>query len=464
MANIDISKGLFTNASDEGLGVRSPVFYNGIIDLDGVNKRRPGDTEFCDTSSSLQVEALYWWDEQNILIAVSSGVIYSVNELGTATALTGATLLPEKAVDFASNGNTLVMANGTRLVKYSAGDSVVSQVTATNSPEKASSVVFLDGYFLANEVGTGVVSFSNLNDLDTWDVENFFSAESNPDNIEKLLVQDRKLVIIGRNSTEIWINDGTNPFSRVQTIERGTEAGNSVVKVQGDYILLDDKLKITDSQGNILSTPIDNTITGLADRDDATAYLYEYKGRLIYVITFEQAKRTFCYDLQVQQWYEWSEYAATTGDHTHFKGISYAHCRKWNKHVIGHKSNGKIYLLDESVFTTDGSMIFFSKQIHNVTHGTIGLKRPAKLLIKARTGEGVGTTAAATMIVRYRTDDGVWTSGIHLDLLADGSQVFSSIIRRLRPYRVRDWEFIVTDDTNFELVMLEEDVEVGNDS
>jgi hypothetical protein len=474
MARVPINnfgKGLNLTDSAESLSADVSVFLNGMIDRNGNNRRRPGDTEFADTSVTKAIISTYWWDEQSVVICVDEeGAVSSISEGGSVTSITGDDFRAGTKVKFASNGDTLYMVNGTSLNKLNAGDTTITQISDGDLPEFLNDVVILDNFIFVSELNSGRFYRSEpiVGSVDpTFETEQVYTAEFAPDQIQRLLSINGSLVILGRSSSELWRNssDGS-AVVRTSANSRGIEEKETLAQLGDDYIVLNSLRHVVNRNGDILNGAVLGQFSELSSTADAFAFIQNYKGNPHYVIVFPSADNTYAMDLKNREWIQWTEYTSGSGATPRWKAESYVHARKWNKHIIGHNSNGKLYELDDSKYVGDSSdIILFQKQIDNISLGTLNLKEPKKLILKFKAGKGIASAlnTEATALVRYRIDGRDWTQPIAMTLYAQGDRVFESVIRRVRPFRLMDIEVVVADNVDFEWVGMEFDGTVLED-
>ena len=91
------------------------VFVNEL----GDTVKRPCLQPWVDLGSTTGTDGLFWWDEQQALVAVNNGVAFKIiNSTGEYTPLVGATVPVGNKVSFASSGSILLYTNGGPIVKY----------------------------------------------------------------------------------------------------------------------------------------------------------------------------------------------------------------------------------------------------------------------------------------------------------------------------------------------------------
>ena len=170
----------YRNVDETQLDALQSIVQDAIVDELGMTVKRPGLKLFVDLGTSSSIDGLYWWNAKLMLIVVSAGRVWKITDAaGTKTELTGSTALKTGVrVTFATDGTTLIMANGGAMVTTT-GSSLVTMADV-DAPTTVSHVAYLDGYVLANKTGTATFYFSAINDMLTWGAADFASANATP--------------------------------------------------------------------------------------------------------------------------------------------------------------------------------------------------------------------------------------------------------------------------------------------
>lgn len=290
-------------------------------------------------------------------IEVMGGVRYTVsgNNLYSGTSAVGY-IDGSGIVDIAHNGTQLVIVTsaGTGYVyTVSAG---LSQITDTDFPP-ASSVDYMDGYFLFSEMNSGIFFISALNDATDVDALDFATAESAPDNLVRVFVDHREVWLMGTETNEIWINTGATdfPFERQEGAvnEKGCIAKASVAKADNSIYWLDKDGIVRRADGynpiRISTHSIENAISQ-GTLADAEAFTYVQEGHEFYVLTVPGAG-TFVYDAATLLWHE--RESRTDGvSEGRWRASGYA--QSGNTHYVGDYENGNVYTLDLDTYQENG--------------------------------------------------------------------------------------------------------------
>jgi hypothetical protein len=426
--------------------------------------KRPGLTEKVDLGTNLPIDGLYWWDKQQVVLAVSGGRVWKITDgTGTKMELFGSTALQQgQVVTFADDGVKCVMANGGRMV-YT--DLLTLTVVADpDAPTAVTHVAHLDGYIHANEVGSGRDHWSEIDDLTDWRALSFFSAESDPDDLVAMKVAFREIIALGRQSVEFWVNDGVAPFSRIPGSAQpyGTEAANSLAQVGKTWMWLSNARRLVTMQGREVvevSSPYDRVIQRYVSVDDAVGYTVSIDGYPIYLLNFPTAKATLAYNYQTQAWHKWGFWDSARGEHQRYRGQTYCYARAWNQHLVGDYANGLIYTADRQTFTDNGDPIRTLLRTGHISHGASVTKRSNAVRLHCKRGAGNAQVADPQIMMRRRVDNAAsWTQERWKSLGRVGEHKPYIDWRRNGIYRDVQYEFSHSDDSDFVIMGANEDV------
>jgi hypothetical protein len=446
---LPISSATYLNVNKESLTVEGAQLLDGYVTEKGASKRRHGSTQFVDLGTGFPVEGLFYWQDKDLMFAVSNKTLYKVEENGTATSLAGDLLTGLSKPTFVVVRNKLFVTDGGKPI-YTNGTDNAAFLTDADAPTEASHVAVLDNYLLANSVTNGTVLFSDPLDPLVQSASDFFSPDAVSDTLQAIGATQREILLLGSESLEFYRNDGSTPFSANpnRLIGKGTLAKNT--KVENGVL-------------KVVSTPYDQEIREMTTVDDAFAYDMRVDGRGFYVLSFPTEDRTLVYDYFIDQWSEWGLWNSATGNYARYIGNSYSYAKKWNKHLIGSKDDGKILQLDKDTYQDNGTDIQWRKKTGHIDHGTSQRKNSKELLIRVRSGEGDSSDSAENpeILVRWKNDNNNhWNNFRSIKLKKIGNTEFIARLHQLGQYRSRQWDFVFTDNVDLEIVSVEEDVEI----
>lgn len=172
------------------------------------------------------------WSYGGYLFAVCGIEVYKIDTSWNAVLIGNVSGTGQ--VSIADNGTQMFIAcNGPSYI-YNLTTNAFSQITDEDFPG-ASTVSYLDGYFVFNQPDSQLIWVSEILDGTQIDPLSFASAEGAPDGVVSTIVDHRELWVFGTNSVEVWYDAGTAdfPLARVQGAfnELGCAATFSVAKL-----------------------------------------------------------------------------------------------------------------------------------------------------------------------------------------------------------------------------------------
>lgn len=268
-------------------------------------------------------------------------------------------------VRFADNGRVALIVNGTYTYSLDLKKLTLTRLSGSAIP-RSTHVVFLDGRFVFNKANTGQFHWSDLYSTNV-NALSYATAESTPDNVTAIIeFNSTELWLFGSQSVERYYGTGSAnaPFSRLSggAMSFGCFAPDSIVSLSTGVIWLGVSefggSQIVMSAGGIperISThALEEEIASFSKTTDAMAYAYQMEGHVFYVISFPSANTTFCFDVSTGLWHQRS-FANAQGLHERHRSQHHAYFN--NIHIVGDYRNGKLYQLDNNVFTDDGELI-----------------------------------------------------------------------------------------------------------
>lgn len=260
------------------------------------------------------------------IIAKSGTALYRVTQtglpgVGTATAITGATIEGDFRMVAEGNESVVVLACGTKV--YSTDGATVSQITFPSSFQVAA-VDTLNSYFLfASELGRfywSAVGGTTVSALD------YATAESQPDVLLTLKVAGDVLWLFGRLSLEAWqpTGDLDLPFQRIggrifgigvtarETVQRLNVGGTDTVCWLGTDRRV---YRLNPNPERISDHALEEVLQGLSistagDGSNPYATTYSWNGHDFYVLHVP-GHGSYAYDLATGKWSDVTSYGRT---------------------------------------------------------------------------------------------------------------------------------------------------------
>lgn len=362
------------------------------------------------------------WSLNGYAYVASGTELYQVSDTYVATKL--GNISGTGAVSMADNGTQLFIAcNGPSYI-YNTSTDVFAQITDSDFPG-ATTVSYLDGYFVFNEPSSQKIWVTSLYDGAAIDPLDFASAEGAPDGVVGVLVDHRQLWVFGTNSVEVWYDSGGSdfPLSRIDGAynELGCVAPYSIAKMDNGIFWLGQDARgqgmvyrANGYTGQRISThAVEWQIQQYADMSDAIGYTYQQDGHSFYVLIFPSANTTWVYDASTQAWHEragWSNGAFTRHR---------SNCQVFfnSEVIVGDYENGNIYAFDLDVYEDNGAIQKWLRSWRALPTGQNNLKRSTQhgMQLECESGIGLnlGQGSDPEVMLRWSDDGGHTWSNEH---------------------------------------------------
>ena len=333
---------------------------------------------------------------------VSGQGLYKIDTSYNATFL--GTIAGTGQVSIADNGTQIFIAANPNGYIYNMSTGAFAPIGDPDFPG-ASTVGYLDGYFVFTEPDSQRVWVTSLLDGTSVDPLDFASAEGAPDQLLSVNVDHREAWLFGTGTVEVWYNAGTAdfPLQRIQGAfnELGCAAVYSVAKLDNTLFWLG-----SDARGNgivyrangyrgerISTHAIEFAIQSYGTISDAVAYSYQQEGHKFYVLTFPTANATWVYDAITGAWHERAGW-----DNGRFvRHRSNCQMNFNNEIIVGDYEDGRIYAFDLDVYADDDQPQKWLRSWRALPTGQNNLRRTAhhSLQLDCETGTGYVDPALA---------------------------------------------------------------------
>lgn len=368
---------------------------------------------------------------------------------------------------YATGGGVPIIASFTSTGFVVAGPSNKDVSTIANMPTSASHIGYIDSYALMNNVGSNVFNFSNVADVSTWSASDVASAAGSEDNLVALLIFNRRIYLFGRQSIEIWENDGVTPFSRVSGgfIEGGTLAPYSVVTANQSIFWLDATRRFATFSGSdvsYLQSPFDKELASLPIVTDAQGYSCLINGDTFIIWDFPAAQKTYAVKIRGDS-LVWSQMGFWNGDTYMGSSVTgWTSVPEAGVTLCYDKGGSTIYALDPSSRTdaAKGIPFRFSRVTGHLDFGTHKRKLAKEMLIRLKRGQGSSTTVPYAVLKWRDNGEGPWTGERHIDLGLQGNREITARLPRMGVFRTRQFELSISDSVPVNIVSAEMDLEV----
>jgi hypothetical protein len=379
------------------------------------------------------------------LLVVHRGTAYSLNNAGVVTTL-GTLLTTTGLVGIADNGVQVMFVDGTAGYIYTIATGVFAQISDGHYPDDATTVTFLDGYFIVdNPANKGRFYVSALYDGTSWNELAYATAESNPDALPRVMAEKSLLGLFGEYTTEAWGNTGALdfPFSRLQggTVEWGLAARWSLAKFDDSLIWLGrnrlGQVSVVAGRGGAalqrVSTPdLDYLFSTYSAVSDAAAFSYMLNGHPMYQLNFPSASRSWLYDGKTGAWTELQSFGLTR-----HRGETQT---SWlNETIIGDYNLGRVYKLRPDVYTDNDQTIIREIVSPHSFSGDDEQGFISEIRIDMETGVGLATgQGSAPMVMMSLSRDGGHSFGTERWTSAGNTGEYRRRARWRRCGRARD--------------------------
>ena len=406
------------------------------------------------------------WTFGDYAYAVSGSTFYKIDDAWVATAK--GTVTGSGPVSMVDNGTQLFIAAGATGYIYNANTDVFAQITDPDFPG-ATTVGFIDGYFVFNEPNSQKFWVTALLDGTSVDPLDFASAEGSPDDLVSLIVDHREVWLFGQTSVEVWYNAGLPdfPLSRIQGAfnEIGCVAPFSVAKLDNGVFWLGADARgrgiVYRSEGyndkRISTHAVEWQIQEYADISDATAYTYQQNGHSFYVLNFPSSDITWVYDVATQAWHQRAGWL--NNQFTRHRGNNQMSFN--GEIVIGDYLAGAIYAYDPMVYTEAGSVQKWLRSWRALPTGQNNLTRTTQHSLQLDCESGVGLDGITQgvdpqVMLRWSDDGGHNWSNEHWKSMGEIGRTSTRVIwRRLgMTLKLRDrvYEISGTDPVSITIV------------
>jgi len=262
-------------------------------------------------------------------------------------------------------GDYLFICDGTSgWIIDSAG--VVTAITDPDFPTPhIPTPTFIDGYVL---LAKGSDVYNCVLDTPTsWASGEYLSAEMFPDPIVALARQNNQVVVFGSSSIEFFYdaaNTSGSPLNRNEssTIQMGAAFPYAIYQNEKTFIFTGQSesggravWQVEGFQPKKISDEyIDRILDKESDNLNVHGFGFRTMGHLFYLVNLPTLNRTLVYDTEEKLWHEWS--TNSSGTHAEFEGNYMVDNQSGSAYIL-HRTNGKLYKLDTTKYTDDGTLI-----------------------------------------------------------------------------------------------------------
>lgn len=243
---------------------------------------------------------------QGNLYAVTPTKVYKISSLNVATEIGTVVFSATESVSIANNGTMMVLCQGDSYI-YEPLAGIPFYIIPDTDYQQASTVDFMDGYFIWEKANSGQFFISSLYSTAIDPLE-FATAEGSPDDLQGLVVAHRQLWLFGTSSTEVWYNSGNSlfPFTRIQGSfsEKGCINRDTIAKTNNTiaYVGNDNIAYMINGYSPVrISNETIEYKLGQADPLTLNAFEYTEEGHIFYCLVI--GDESFVFDVKTQMWH-----------------------------------------------------------------------------------------------------------------------------------------------------------------
>ena len=417
--------------------------------------------------TAAEVRGLHTMSGETILIAVAGNIVYQVDllmiatQIGTLTTSTGQVVISDNITN--ADGLIAYIVDGPNRYTWIVATNTFTTLLSSDGPWQGATVVdVIDNYNIYNEPNTQNWACTDLGSQ--YSTQALYGTSDGSSDLLVTLIADRRQVyLMGETTTEVWTDVGnviagitTFPFQRVPGTfsQTGCGAKYSVARFADSFVIV-----AKDTRGNstiemmqgyawvkISTHAVEQSLLNQVV-SDAIAYTYQIQGHEMYVCTFPSIGEglTWVYDLSTKSWHKWLSWDSDNAVYKRHRSNCGAYFA--NMYIVGDYENGKLYSLENEVYTDDGATI---RRLRRAKHLTTDLQRQyfEEFQIQFQPGVGLNTGQGddPQAMLRWSNDGGSTFSNEHWVTIGKiGQYLNRAIWRRLGWSRDRIFEVVLTD-------------------
>lgn len=298
-----------------------------------------------------------------IVYGVHRSSFYSIRGDGITESL-GTIGTSEGRVDITDDGFRIIVVDGREIYTYDTQTPAtpIAAVADADRPTSPNTCIVQSGRVLTDEDGTGQFKGGGAYAPTAWSALDYATAETNADNIVRVINYRGTAAMMGGRSIEYWQNVGGAGFPyaviSAATQQIGLAARWSVGKLMDSYAFLarsgSGEVFIAILEGyqvrRISNFELDHIINGYSQLGGATGLGYMLGGHAMYHINFPYEGKSWLYDASTQYWSELRY--GTEGRHRAEMAADMN-----GTQIVTDYENGNIYRIGSDYYTDNGAEI-----------------------------------------------------------------------------------------------------------
>jgi hypothetical protein len=415
-----------------------------------------------------EVRGLHTMSGEQILIAVSGNIVYQVStlmvatQIGTLTTFSGQVSISDNITT--ANGLIAYIVDGANRYTWVVSTNTFAMLPPTDGPWTGANVVdVIDNYNIYNEPNSQNWACTDLGSQ--YSTQALYGTSDGSSDLLVTLITDRRQVyLLGETTTEVWTDVGnviagitTFPFQRVPGTfsQNGIGARFSLARFADSFVCVckdtrgDSTIEMMQGYAwvKISTHAVEQSLLNEVT-SDAFAYTYQIEGHEMYVCTFPSVGEyglTWVYDSSTKSWHKWLYWDNNLSVYKRHRSNCGAYFN--NMYIVGDYQNGKLYSVENEIYTDDGATI---RRLRRAKHLTTDLQRQyfEEFQIQFQPGVGLNTGQGSDpqAMLRWSNDGGsTWSNEHWVTIGKIGQYLNRAIWRRLGWSRDRIFEVVISD-------------------
>lgn len=439
---------------------------------EGYFKRSPGLTLWSDDSSNNQVRALFEYN--SVVYAVVDNTFYTINSSGTRTSR-GTLNTSAGRCWITANPSQIAVVDGTYMYVYTIATTSFDVNVDADFVGNVKRIETKDAYGLFVPTDSDDFWLTNLNNYSSVSALAVTTPSVLTDMLVAAVPSHDDVFVFGQKKTFVYYNSGaaTFPFEVRQgtIIDQGAVNPYSIIEADNTLFWISTNTtgtaNIVRAQGYTPAYISDDTLATeirTYTLSDAFAIAFTIDGHVFVAFTFPTDDKTWVYDVKTKLWHQMSSSTNNQEDvNIKRRWRANCYCVAFGKQLVGDCYTGKIYEIDPTNKTENGTRIL-RERITPV----ISMERKRVSLfdweLDCQKGIGLitGQGADAEVMVAVSKDGGV-TFGTEYTLSCGLQGQTQKRVRLASLGSARDWCFRIrtSDPCEFVLYGLTANVKAG---
>lgn len=351
----------------------------------------------------------------DLLIPESTG--YAISESGRVfllpgiTEYTGATLSGTARPTWCNHQGTIIICDGGTSVKITGGNTAL----LGGSPPAAKFVDTLDSYVLMSGHTNTTFRWSGAGNNESWPAANYNDVASEGETILFMKVAKRDIYFFKSKSIEIWTNvGGATIFARKLFIEKGTQAGYSVIYANDTFYWFGDDGDFYVLSGvtpKVISKSYRSELDSLTGKSSIYGYDFRTEAKIRWFVPVDG--RCFVYDYAKELFSEDNRWSNGQFERLPFNSQMILNN---NTYVGSYNNDGLIYQWSKDYLTDAGQDIRVYRKFLVPLTPDGGNARVNRLRFRVKRGVATASIVSPRAQIRWRFDQMDWTNYEDIDL------------------------------------------------